>query len=262
MGKAIYCPKKSASEYSKWACNFFVGCSNECSYCYLKKGIVAKVLGGNVPKLKACFENMNHAINIFVLELTKNLSEIRKHGLFFSFTTDPLLAETISLTELAIEICQQHNVPVKILTKRADIKNHLEGAADIHRWDRSLIAIGWTLTGHDELEPFASSNNFRIQSMRYFKEKGYRTFASIEPIIDFPSSKAMVEKSLEYCDLYKIGLESGKKYDVVEAQGFIEWLNELEKPKIYLKESLQKLSLYTNAELDDYFVERDYNIFE
>lgn len=53
---------------------------------------------------------------------------------------------------------------------------------------------------------------------------------------------------------------SGKKYDVIEAQSFVEWLNELEKPKIYLKESLLKLSIYTNYELDEYFVNRDFKL--
>jgi len=48
----------------------------------------------------------------------------------------------------------------------------------------------------------------------------------------------------------------------VEAQTFVEWLNELQKPKIYLKESLQKLSKYTNDELDEYFVNRDYRLHE
>ena len=38
---------------------------------------------------------------------------------------------------------------------------------------------------------------------------------------------------------------------------------ELEQPKIYLKESLRKLTRYgLNGEMDKYFVERDFNIFE
>ncbi|KAA6320448.1 hypothetical protein EZS27_029784 [termite gut metagenome] len=34
-GKAIYNPSGKAGEYSYWACNFYNGCSNGCTYCYL-----------------------------------------------------------------------------------------------------------------------------------------------------------------------------------------------------------------------------------
>lgn len=260
-GNAIYNPSGKAGEYNYWACNFYKGCSNGCKYCYLKKGIFKKVLGSDIPELKSCFHNEAHALQIFTQELMRNIKDIRKNGLFFTFTSDPFLVETKILTIDAIDFCNKNKVPVKLLTKRADFYHLFKFYEEINKWDKSLIALGWTLTGHDELEPFASNNKHRIYAMEKFKNAGYRTFASIEPIIDFPSSKRMIEESLHFCDLYKIGLESGKKYDVLESQTFVEWLDELQQPKIYLKESLQKLSRYTNAELDEYFVERDYNLF-
>ena len=259
-GKSIYNPSGKAGEYSYWACNFYVGCSNECTYCYLKKGRGAKILGGNKPELKKCFKNSENAIEIFEKELLKNKTELQEHGLFFSFSTDPLLNDTKMLTVDAIEVCQKYKVPVKLLTKRADFFTFIN-VMNMGEWDNNIIAFGFTLTGHDELEPKASKNYERIEAMKKCKELGYKTFASIEPIIDFPSAKNVINASIDFCDLYKIGLMSGKKYDVVEAQSFVEWLDELNKPKIYLKESLQKLSRYTNTELGDYFVERDYNLF-
>ena len=33
-GKAIYQPSGKAAEYGEWACNFHIGCSNWCDYCY------------------------------------------------------------------------------------------------------------------------------------------------------------------------------------------------------------------------------------
>ena len=51
-GKAIYQPAARAAEYAKWACNFYVGCSNACTYCYCKR-----FNWGDVPKLKACFKD-------------------------------------------------------------------------------------------------------------------------------------------------------------------------------------------------------------
>jgi len=55
-------------------------------------------MGQDKPQLKKCFKNETDAFEIFSKELDKNLGELQKHGLFFSFTTDPLLPETEMLT--------------------------------------------------------------------------------------------------------------------------------------------------------------------
>jgi DNA repair photolyase len=262
-GKAIYNPSGKAQEYSYWACNFYKGCSNGCKYCYLKKGRNSKILGGNKPELKACFKNEGHAIDIFIKELIKNQSQLQKHGLFFTFTSDPFLKETLSLTITAINICQFYNIPVKILSKSGYF-GLLDNTENIYK--RSSIAIGFTLTGHDELEPNAIQNKERIEALKMFKELGYKTFASIEPIIDFPSSKNMIKQSIDYCDLFKIGLESGKKYSKNEAQKFISDLivgAEVNNIKVYFKDSLLKCAEYERSSLNyNCCVGRDYNIFK
>lgn len=265
MEKAIYNPSGKAGEYSYWACNFYVGCSNGCQYCYCKKGMLKNVMGGDYPTLKKCFKDEKHALEVFEKELLQNVEELREHGIFFSFTTDPMLTETFLLTRNAVNICQRENVPVKILTKMGGtlLDELVSFEARECYWKKDLIAFGFTLTGHDELEPGASTNKERIYAMKRLHALGFRTFASIEPIIDFRSAKDVIMSTLGFCDLYKIGLMSGKKYDQVEAQGFVEWLREIpEEPKIYLKESLQKLTRYTTEELDDNFVKRDYNMFK
>lgn len=256
---AIYKPAGKAAEYSKFACNFYTGCSNDCSYCYCKRGVMSHVWS-NAPRLKKCFKDEAHALEVFEKELKANLPELQKSGLFFSFTTDPMLPETIELTDIATDIATGWSVPVIILTKRADWVDSLLPKMPLNF--RDMYAFGFTLTGHDELEPNASTNQERIAAMKRLHDAGFKTWASIEPIIDFQSAKNVINASIDFCDLYKVGLMSCKKYDVVEAQTFVEWLNELEKPKIYLKDSLQKLSRYTNEELDKYFVNRNYNIFD
>ncbi|MFA5649550.1 MAG: hypothetical protein WC914_00190 [Proteiniphilum sp.] len=118
MGKAIYKPVGKASEYAVWACNFYVGCSNGCDYCYLKKGRGKHVMGGDKPTLKKCFKDESHAYKVFRTEVDKNMTELEKHGLFFSFTTDPMLPECIELTTAAISYCLTYSIPVKVLTKK------------------------------------------------------------------------------------------------------------------------------------------------
>ena len=76
-GKAIYQPKGKAAEYSPWACNFFTGCSNDCSYCYCKRGVLNHYWSTN-PKLKKRFKDEGHAIEVFNKELDFVISNYPK----------------------------------------------------------------------------------------------------------------------------------------------------------------------------------------
>lgn len=267
-GKAIYKPKGKAGEYSEWACNFYVGCSNRCTYCYCKKGRGAKIMGGDVPTLKKCFKNEEHALQLFEKELKANLPELQKHGLFFSFTTDPMLPETIELTEDAIGIAKFNNVPCKILTKCTNwVNDVIKDWNEYKDHNQNLIAYGFTLTGHDELEPGASTNAERIEAMKKLHDAGFKTFASIEPIIDFASSRKMIFSTLEFCDLYKIGLMSGVKYMKITTQNFMYGIMELIdlkgfNNKLYFKDSIINQSGMERSELYANCVNRDYNMFQ
>jgi DNA repair photolyase len=276
-GKAIYNPSGKAGEYSRWACNFYVGCSNGCQYCYLRKGILKPTMGGDKPTLKKCFKNEGHAFIVFREELKANSSDLRKHGLFFSFTTDPMLPETIALTKAAINECVDEMIPVQILTKKTgwipdkncvncDGQSNRNGGFPCvgERW-KKYVSFGFTLTGHDELEPNASSNAERIEAMRKLRESGFKTWASIEPVIDFESSFKMVLDSRHVCDLYKIGLESGKKYDIGLLNKFIDDVIEYTEYfgcKLYFKDGLLKQAGMSRSALPANCVTRDYNLFK
>lgn len=270
-GKAIYNPSGKAGEYAGWACNFYVGCSNGCEYCYCKRGILAPVMGGDTPTLKKCFRDEEHALEVFKKELTRNLDALRKHGLFFSFSTDPCLPETIDLTIMAVELCMYHEIPVKILTKVDFVNNDWEKVGVnqfafpllIKKEYRHKIAFGFTLTGHDELEPGASTNAERIEAMRILHDAGFKTFASIEPIIDFVSAMRMILMSSDCCDLFKIGLKSGGKYDIDRLQVFPYRVCAQvgSNAKIYFKDSLLKYASIERSTLPDNCVGTDYNLF-
>jgi len=260
-GKAIYNPSGKAGEYAQWACNFYVGCSNGCEYCYCKKGRLAGTMGGDKAVLKKCFRDEQHAMDIFCTEMATNERELQQHGLFFSFTTDPLLPETYRLTLRAMELCLSWNIPVKILTKRVDW-NILLNIGYLRNAYKNL-SFGFTLTGHDELEPGASTNAKRINTMRFLHEKGFKTFASIEPIIDVNASLLMIQKTVGFCDLYKIGLMAGKKYDQMELLVMMRWIeHDLPNTPIYYKDSFLKQSGITREELPANCVGRDYKLHE
>jgi len=83
--------------------------------------------------------------------------------------------------------------------------------------------------------------------MRWMSLMGYSTFASIEPVIDWPSAERIVREALPWCDHFKLGLRSGVKkdyYDIAESGAAIErivWSMENSGKTIYLKESTRNL---------------------
>lgn len=136
---------------------------------------------------------------------------IRDGGLFMTFTSDPCLPETRWTFFAIVSSCVLMRVPVMLLTKRADFIDSNDYQKNLLPYmvfgaDR-YIAFGWTLTGHDELEPQASPNADRIKAMRSVGNDGFKTWASIEPVIDFPSSLDMIYQALNAgCQHFKIGL--------------------------------------------------------
>jgi DNA repair photolyase len=268
--KAIYEAKGKAAEYAKYGISIYIGCSNKCEYCYLKKGRFKNVLGGNIPHLKKCFKDEEHAIEIFEKELKSNLEEFRKYGLFLTFTSDPFLPETQNITAEIIGLCAFYEVPLKILTKRAEWASYFideSHQSNNEKFVKDLIkyymSFGFTLTGADCLEPNASTNKERIEAMKKLHDAGFKTFASIEPVIDFQSSFEMVNETIGFCDLYLIGLRSGQKYDKDELRRiFVDNIISVVdiEAKIYFKDSLLKTAEIKRESLPENCVDRNFKL--
>lgn len=267
-GKSLYRPTGKAGEYSAWACNFYTGCSNNCSYCYCKRGVMSHVWSDE-PMLKRCFKDNDHAIAVFEKEMLANIDELRKTGIFFSFTTDPMIpGKTLELTMEAVSLALRNDVPVQILTKRADW-------LDADAWkvmcatinpDYKRIAVGFTLTRRDDLEPGASPHMERIAAMKRCHELGCHTFASVEPIVDIANSEWAMSDAYPYCELFKVGLMSGgAKPDKYELKRLVDrWNNTLDKSgkKIYWKQSVVDYLGDDFTFWMDSCVDADYNIFD
>lgn len=258
-GKALYQPNGKAAEYNRWAVNFYTGCSHDCEYCYCKRGVLAHVWDTK-PHLKKCFKDEKDALEAFKKELLANRLRVRAEGgVFFSFSTDPCLKETFALTRRAMLFCLDCDVPVTILTKNVNWIEWLDGVRGekklfgdkddrnpaLFTVHKGRLAIGFTLTGHDELEPNASPSDSRIGAMYILKAQNIRTFASIEPIIDTEASLKVIEQAAPNCDLFKIGLRSGVPKDYYKGQdfkAFMEKATEIvgkHEGKIYWKDSIR-----------------------
>lgn len=270
-GKAIYNPSGKAGEYSYWACNLFNGCSAKCEYCYNRHGITAKILGSDKPTLKKCLKDEETALEIFIREIVLNSATLREHGLFFNFVSDPFLPETKTLNWKAMMYCLYMGIPVKALTKQTwwveGFLDSFELWLDEHpnRPDcKKLLGFGFTLTGHDEMEPGAAPNADRIRAIKLLSDEGYKTWASIEPIIDINSSLDMIGQACNHVDLIKVGLQSGKKYDTENLKSFACHIWDLADEygfKVYLKDSFVKAIGFERERLPDTFsVGRDFKL--
>ena len=173
MAKLIYQPKGKAREYSPWACNLYNGCTNNCTYCYNKKGVGGKLLGKEDVTLKSGFKNIEDACFTFQRELGKYKDAILADGkgLFFNFVSDPFLDETWNLNYLCAQYAMQRGVPCVFLSKKYPTD--------------SMISL------------FQFYNH---------------TWASIEPIINVARSIYMMTRAYDKgCREFKIGVLSGKK---------------------------------------------------
>ena len=275
--KILSKPKGNAEEYGRWSVNPYIGCSHGCLYCYLKSGPSGGYLGQDRPVLKRGIVCDDHAYHLAMAEILVNREQIiRDGGLFMTFTSDPYLPETRSLTSRIVKDCiSNYVVPVTLLTKRADflplVKNpRFEDVEHCKEWAISVgcfalehetlnsrLATGFTLTGHDELEPNASPNADRIKAMRFLHELKLNVWASIEPVIDFDASFRMIQQALDAgCEHFKIGLmtkntkvcrhgftlggKTFEPYDLAECCQFVDYVMELTEGRatVYWKQSV------------------------
>lgn len=165
-GVLIYQPQGAAGEYAKWAINLYHGCSNGCTYCYNRRGVLSHVFGDKpelaapIVKLREKLLNMYMkdrgitareniypsavfwygifaAQRLILTDLAKiGEDKIRKDGgIFFSFTCDPfdsyLDNNNNNITKWMLHTLVTSQIPVTILTKNVDWL-YTEG------WDRAL----------------------------------------------------------------------------------------------------------------------------
>lgn len=271
-GDIIYSPKGPAREYALVGSNFYVGCSLQCDYCYNRKGIFSAYLGKPEVSLKkgkkVKITSESTALKTFCTELQQSKEYLQQTGLFFSFTTDPMLPETRNLTWMATGYALENDVPVRILTKVSDFGT-IDTRLEYVQKYKHLLSFGFTLTGTDDQEPGAQAkgytNDARIAKMALLKEKGFNTFASVEPVVDVEASLEMIEKSLGFCDMYMIGLLSkhGKGYyNPTAIRLFYKVLKSYSKQygiRLFLKESfrteLLKAGLNMNKDIGTSFLE-------
>lgn len=284
-GDLIYRPKGKAGEYAPFAFNGYTGCDHDCEYCFNKRGVFAHDWTNHAVLRKPFKGSEDVAFQMFQKEAIAKHHVLSNLGVMFSFKTDPCLYGTWRLTWACACFCLSAGIPVSILTKAVDwcydkydypeaegmpssgMAAYLLGLKEA----REMLSVGFTLTGHDEMEPNAPSNLDRIEALALIHAKGIRTYVSIEPIIDCRASLDMIRRSLHFVDLVKIGLRSGvpqKYYEDDELLAFVQDVNELlarnGRAKVYWKRTLrERLGVKGESLFDTEFsVGADYKLFK
>lgn len=217
-GALIYQPQGAAGEYAKWAINLYHGCSNGCTYCYNRRGVLSHVFGDKpelaapIIKLREKLLNMYmkdrgitareniyssavfmHGVlaaqRLILADLAKiGEDKIRKDGgIFFSFTCDPFdsyLANNNNITQWMLHTLVTSQIPVTILTKNVD-------------W---LYTEGWhrALTHHPMIEPEYAEN------LPHCLTIGFTITGKDELEPNAPSTEKRIEALRKLHDEYKI----------------------------------------------------------
>ena len=259
-GALIYQPQGAAGEYAKWAINLYHGCSNGCTYCYNRRGVLRHVFGDK-PELAAPIirkrdkllneylkkNNMtaHDAIKKGVVDykglmatldlISKDLEKIgidrirQDGGIFFSFTCDPfdIEADMFILQQVVLHLLFDR-IPVTILTKNVHWlqtglwKSTLRDLTADYKDIARLLTIGFTITGKDELEPNAPSIEERIEALRELHDKYMvKRFVSLEPITSIHAASEVIKKTYKITDEIRIGAQSPIKKDRYDPNEFV-----------------------------------------
>lgn len=258
-GALIYQPQGAAGEYAKWAINLYHGCSNGCTYCYNRRGVLSHVFGDK-PELaapivkerdkylnwymkensltahdaipqKVIRDATDTAAIIIVAEDIMRIGEdvIREDGgIFFSFTCDPFDPDIdADMLRMIVFVLLDRQIPVTILTKNVDWlendkwKDFLEPDTDCPDNLLRDLTIGFTITGKDKLEPNAPSTEKRIEALRKLHDEyKIKAFVSLEPITSIHTASEVIKKTYEIADGIRIGAQSSIKKDRYDPNEF------------------------------------------
>lgn len=259
-GALIYQPQGAAGEYAKWAINLYHGCSNGCTYCYNRRGVLSHVFGDKpelaAPIVKARDKNINRymkennltahdaipqkvirdttavsALSIVAKDIIRIGEDVIREdgGIFFSFTCDPFDPDIdMDILRMIVFVLSDRQIPATILTKNIDWlendkwKDFLEPDADYPDDLLRDLTIGFTITGKDEQEPNAPATEKRIEALRKLHDEyKIKTFVSLEPITSIHAASEVIKKTYKITDEIRIGAQSPIKKDRYNPNEFV-----------------------------------------
>jgi DNA repair photolyase len=173
---------KSEVEYADFCLNHVEGCSHGCRYpCYammMKKrcGIIKSYEEWCKPKI------VSNALELLDREIPKYKNKIKYVHLCFS--TDPFMYKQDEVIQLSLKIIAKLNnngVRCNVLTKGVypDELVSRNGNSKLNEYGITLVSLSEEF--RKNYEPHAAPFKERINSLKKLRQKGFKTWVSIEP---------------------------------------------------------------------------------
>lgn len=210
--RTIYQPNGQAGEYSEWAANPYMGCGHKCAYCYVPRipGQPDRKTFDAGAILKPGFLSSLHRDASRMAQ--SRGGDVSHMQVMISFTSDPYHPGDTTPTRKCWEILQNYGFSICALTKGGT-----RALRDIELFRPKHDAFASTLTALDDTltpqgdnfaatwERDAAAPGDRIKALEAFAKRGVFTWVSLEPTIDVEASLAIVDRTHEFVDLYKVG---------------------------------------------------------
>ena len=197
--------KRDSWFLSDYTLNPYHGCSVNCLYCYIR----GSKYGGNTTHKTYAKAN---APEILVKQLKKRAKN-KEYGLIALATSSepyPKIEEELKLTRTLLQIIARFKFPVSILTKSTlvlrdmdilkKIKENAILPADLKPKLKGGAVISFSFSTPDEklakiLEPNAPTPKERLETMKKFKDEGFKVGVCYMPVLPFLSdSDKQIEK--------------------------------------------------------------------
>lgn len=187
--------------------NPYVGCPNKCLYCY----------AAYMSSFSKHKEEWGEFIDVKQTRKKINTFKIKEKKVMISTVTDPYNAyeEKYGITRMIMEQLIKSEAYLSIVTKSKLVlrdvdlfkkMKHIEIALSISMLDENL---------KKKLEPYSSTIEERLETLKILKQNGIKSVVFISPIIpQITDFKKIIEKTKEYADEYwfdKLSLRSSFK---------------------------------------------------
>jgi len=205
--KIIYEPSGPAREYSPLAANLFRGCGCRCEYCYAPSVLRMSRQAFGRPDARS--DVLKH--------LAADAKKLAAAGdpsarpVLLCFTCDPYQPLEFApgvggLTRRAIEILENRQIPVRILTKRPMSALMRDGLM----LQYADVDFGVTLSFTDDAdrqaaEPGAESVSDRAQALQFAHQWKLSTWLSLEPVIAPAQAIGVIQWTADWVDVFKVG---------------------------------------------------------
>ncbi|HDM67275.1 MAG TPA: radical SAM protein [Thermoplasmatales archaeon] len=228
-----------------YALNPYRGCQHNCIYCYVPNVIrIDRKLWGTFVEVK---RNLP-------LVLSKEIKNKKRGIIGISTVTDPYqpVEEEYKVTRYCLEVLVNHDFPIWIQTKSSLVKRDVSIISSLKDAE-VMLSIG-TLDEEERriLEPYSSSINDRLNTLRFLSDRGVKTSVFFGPI--YPTIE--VEDLPYIIDVFK---ETGVSYIMIDRFHMKPGLWEYMSSKLELYPNLYKV--FSERLFSDYYDKLRKHIF-